>query len=997
MSYPSFYCSFTKNNNFDMNLVYVPNITINTVTIAPSGTYPLSPDVKGTAITNGINYDVLTFTNISPTVTSYTINYKAIKPATIYVLAVGGGGGGGSFGGGGGGAGGVVMTPVTIPAGTSSIVINVGAGGNGAAANAGSGSHGSNTTVNFTANSALNIIAGGGSGGCARSTPSYTQYGSGGGGGASGGNCNPTNCNNGYLNFANNGAPSVGTSQGGGGGGAGTYRPIVSGNNGSGGDGIQCFLPGIGDFNPSGTSYKSYYWGGGGCGASSGSGGLGGGGAQGGTPGTNGLNVGTSSNGNAGANTGGGGGGNWTGTAGGNGGSGIVVIAFPSAIITPPTTSMLTNTALSSTAYNNVYGAYACKLVNYNYYGPIFTLRHIADTTGASAKNFYSDESGTNIGDSYLGTGTSLESWLTTNNALSTYVYVTKWYDQGMDFSFNCAVQNTLTSQPIYEIANKLINFGYQGIAPQTNCFFNLPNGAVPYTTYYSVILKHGIVANTTGGGFLGCGSTQSANRENNFRYGGSVIYNYWYSNDYSATITYANNSTISFIASGTSTNPTTTAAAVNSSSTIYTNSYANGNALTATAAATRTGWNCTTDTCVIGRTSLSEYLNGQLYYLYMFSAGLSDTDRLLLESTLSSSVQAFSSTSVTSGWNSAAGDIVSRATGSNGVLYTVYAFKSAPTTFGSATYTSYTLTYTFLTPTYINVLMVGGGGGGGGTTRYVGAGGGGGGVIMKSILVPAGTNQTITINVGAGGSGGNPNTNGSNTSITFNAGGTQALSGGTLTTVTTFTAYGGGAGACSNDSIAATSGGSGGGGGRDTSTVKTGGAGNGNSTGTTSNFNYANAGGNGVSSGGLVCAGGGGAGQVGYDGVTIASTTNNIGRGGDGIKCSLNGISTFSPSSVQYGTYLWAGGGGAGAYSNTTPGANYISGGNGGGGAGSNQGGSPSGNPGTGGITTGSGLNGGVNTGGGGGGSWTATSGNGGSGICLIAIPSTPVTTADA
>lgn len=85
-------------------------------------------------------------------------------------------------------------------------------------------------------------------------------------------------------------------------------------------------------------------------------------------------------------------------------------------------------------------------------------------------------------------------------------------------------------------------------------------------------------------------------------------------------------------MASSSSTNTSTTTGSA--SGTVYTNGYANGTLLTATSGASRSGWACKTDTCVIGRTSLAEYLNGQMYYLYYFNAGLSSFDLKIIEST---------------------------------------------------------------------------------------------------------------------------------------------------------------------------------------------------------------------------------------------------------------------------------------------------------------------------------------------------------------------------
>ena len=76
---------------------------------------------SGTATTNGVSYNVYTFTNIS-TQNTYTVTYTASAATYCYLLAVGGGGSGGWYGGGGsnvngsnGGSGIVIISiPTTI-------------------------------------------------------------------------------------------------------------------------------------------------------------------------------------------------------------------------------------------------------------------------------------------------------------------------------------------------------------------------------------------------------------------------------------------------------------------------------------------------------------------------------------------------------------------------------------------------------------------------------------------------------------------------------------------------------------------------------------------------------------------------------------------------------------------------------------------------------------------------------------------------------------------
>lgn len=612
--------------------------TFNSITPDLNGPYPVvstqSIDNYGTSTTDGVTYNVYTFTNNSSTskpVSSYVINYTLSTQTLIYVLAVGGGGGGvGGGGGGGGSGGGVVMTPVLLPSGTNqSITISIGAGGE-------AGSNGNDTTVQFSAISTSNITALKGVIGGNGTNATQVSSSTGGGGFSAGTSPTPSYLNRNYGNIGGVGSSTTG----GGGGGAG-----ICGKNGTvggnGGNGIQCFLPGIKNYLITSNKYSypgiavsTLYWGGGGGGgvgissaANAGSGGLGGGGsgnsngpttANGGV----GLNDGgkgviNGASGAGGINTGGGGGGTWTTGTNSGGGSGIVIIAFPQTVVTTSTSSILTNASFSATAYSSIRAVYGCKLLNYNYFGPIFTLRYSTDTTGYYTKNFYIDTTGNNIGDQYLGTGTSLSSWLTANNANTTYAFITKWYDQGMDVSFNSAVQNTTNIQPIYELSNKILNFGFTG-APQTNCFFTLNNGTIPYTGSYTVALKHGAMSNGIGG-FCGGGTNASGSRSNNFRRNNDTYVNYWWGNDFISS-------------SGVFNSAGNILCWIYNTSTTNTALYLNGST-TNSGSKNRTGWNCTNNNGFIGRTTngTSECINGKLEFLYLFNSVLSNQDRSLL------------------------------------------------------------------------------------------------------------------------------------------------------------------------------------------------------------------------------------------------------------------------------------------------------------------------------------------------------------------------------
>jgi hypothetical protein len=1020
----------------------------------------------------------------------------------MYVLAVGGGGGGGVYGSGGGGGGGVVMLPVYF-AGTSSgsIAISVGDGGAFSTAtynttNA-SGSPGVNTTVYFNVSSGTTpspptITGGGGGGGVAYLGTPVTlpsNGGSIGGGGLNG--VASTSVNNSAYTFANFSSKS---SQGGGGG-AGT-NAITS----DGGNGIQCFLPGIKDFTPTGySSFGNYYWGGGG-GSGHGiyaSGGLGGGGGGSGsntaggnvgiggvggiTKGGNGTNPtagGMNEGGAGGVNTGGGGGGSsayYVNSYGNKGGSGIVVIAFPQTTVASnqsavlPTTlvtsgsynAVLNNASLTTGAYSSIKGAFACKLLNYNYFGPVMTLRHSLDTTGIYTVNFYADVCG-NVGTGYLGTGQSVSAWLSANGANTTYAFVTKWYNQGMDVSFNSATQYTVGSQPIYDVAKGLLNFGYTGggggvSAPQTGCYLGLPLGTVlAGDVSYSVTTQH---YNYTAGNWSGLLSSGTNTSLNAFDMGISPVIStvsqptYYYqtwagSSAIQGMGTVAQNNVLTVRYTG---NTGSWLMNVNRGTTLTTNP---GVARTAPASVGYLG---------SGAGGGDNASNAQLYYLHYFKMSISDADRAIIEATpylyatpatiaglATSSVTstnfvlswtavsgasyyvlwingsaygtvtsggtvtpstsvglwtlnlyaysttggllasgttvamftAFSSLTVTSGWNTANLDV--SGTSTYGVIpYTVFSFRNGPAPVANSTTTnSYTLSYTCTNSTYINCLIVGGGGTGGKSGNVTG-GGGAGGVIMKSVLIPTGTN-TMTINVGAGGlCNSSTQVNGSNSSIVFGA----TISSPTLIS-NSLVAYGGGSGA-SQGYGTALNGGSGGGGGRSDSGYG-GGTSVGNSTGTTTNYNWGNSGG-GTANNTNITSGGGGAGGAGNRG--LDTVTVNACSGGIGIQCTLPGISQFTPSGIQYGIYYWGGGGSGASLVGASSGSNYGCGGLGGGGGDGN------GINGAGGITTNATIgNGGANTGGGGGGSWAGTTfGNGGSGIVVIAFPTIPVATASA
>lgn len=281
-----------------------------------------------TAIINGTNYTVHTFTSNGSFYTPSTIN------ATVLIVAGGGGGGYGNTasrgGAGGGGAGGLIYNSSYNISGT--IYVTVGNGGL--------------SYVNGYNSSFGSLIAiGGGRGGKGSNSATGDAGASGGSGG--GGGSAVTNSGIGGLGTVgqgfngSNSFPSGGYPGGAGGGGSSQRAPLTVVNiAGNGGNGTA--------YDINGTSI--YYAGGGGGGAwetpaggANGNGGLGGGGNGSFTDGMSGIN-----------GTGGGGGAGFNGYSGGTGGSGIVIVRYITSSAPLPSVYSIKGKVLNnSVAVNN--------------------------------------------------------------------------------------------------------------------------------------------------------------------------------------------------------------------------------------------------------------------------------------------------------------------------------------------------------------------------------------------------------------------------------------------------------------------------------------------------------------------------------------------------------------------------------------------------------------------------------------------------------------------
>lgn len=238
----------------------------------------------------------------------------------------------------------------------------------------------------------------------------------------------------------------------------------------------------------------------------------------------------------------------------------------------------------------------------YSYYRIICNSVVGTDSGGLHTTNAYWSVAELTL-NSYNSTLTSFSSWIGSSTA-----YVDTWYDQSG--SGNHATQSTTSFQPVYNYTLKLIDS--QNSSTQ---FLNMPSGTVPTGTAnapYSFVFRHGTF-NNTNGAFIGAGAW-SNNQSNVIRlFSGQPngYSNYWYNND------------LNF---GTNTAVTGNTIAITYTGTVH-NAYVNGTL-------SNTNSNHTGGTTASGQQYLfrvvgGEYLNGQMYSVYIFGSALSDSDRM--------------------------------------------------------------------------------------------------------------------------------------------------------------------------------------------------------------------------------------------------------------------------------------------------------------------------------------------------------------------------------
>ena len=274
----------------------------------------------------------------------------------------------------------------------------------------------------------------------------------------------------------------------------------------------------------------------------------------------------------------------------------VPYVPYVPPVYVAPTALFSSLTTSSSSRCN---GCFSLKLCISTYIGYILTIRR-ADNV---YKSFYSNPNG-DITTILGGSGTTITDFL-----LGTTGYIETWYDQSG--KGNHATQTNTNYQPLFDVTNKCIDFGYSNY---TYLYLKIPSGTVPVgilDASYSFVVKHGYSRNSSNGGFIGAG-IGNYNNCNSFRFQNGInrYWNYWWNNDFG----WGDVSTISPIVASVSYNGTT-----------KTRKGYVSNILKNSASAT--GTNTSSAIQSIGVTVANEYLQGQIYSLLIFSVELPQED----------------------------------------------------------------------------------------------------------------------------------------------------------------------------------------------------------------------------------------------------------------------------------------------------------------------------------------------------------------------------------
>ena len=246
---------------------------------------------------------------------------------------------------------------------------------------------------------------------------------------------------------------------------------------------------------------------------------------------------------------------------------------------------------LSNISNYNCSGAFGLNLLNSSYTGPTLKIRRSSDNT---LSDFTANINGVLTNTS----GTLYSSWIGASSG-----YIDTWYDQSG--SGNHATQSTTSYQPILTFdRNGQYTIDFQNSDTQ---FLNIPSNTIPVgvtNAPYTVYAKHGYTNNKYGC-IYGAGTANNT-QANSLRFNDYGYQNFWWFNDinFGGDINYQSKTDVCVTYNG-----NTRYGFVNN--VLFNTAVSTGNTMTAAGQQ------------YIGRYVGGNYLNGQLYQLYVFKSFL--------------------------------------------------------------------------------------------------------------------------------------------------------------------------------------------------------------------------------------------------------------------------------------------------------------------------------------------------------------------------------------
>ena len=290
------------------------------------------------------------------------------------------------------------------------------------------------------------------------------------------------------------------------------------------------------------------------------------------------------------------------------------------AFLSIPNGTVPTCTTYSVSGYISTNSAARTTLATIN-----ITIQNIYEAALTATVQMSGAHVGSNVGAAYLpGSRSDI-------NSSNEFSVIYCFFDSGYTKAARVVFRQTGSIIDCYQSQGLNWNFNATGTYNSASITdANVPGGpscygvsyiSILFKPSYTVSVKHNTILNGNGtwvGASGAAGSGTNVNLSNAFRRNAAGYMNYWYSNDFLGNDTYQVGNIVTYTYDGT-----------------YSNLYINGTPQGVSGI--RAGWAAQPGNEFIGKSPYNEYLNGELYSLFIFKSLLSVNDRTHIEKSMPS------------------------------------------------------------------------------------------------------------------------------------------------------------------------------------------------------------------------------------------------------------------------------------------------------------------------------------------------------------------------